>query len=785
MRFLRRLRCGWKGTALLGLCWLVANLGCSTAAETGDLTNRFGFTGPEIFPIDNDISLLHVADLNGDGLNDLVVVNNDRSKINLLYNQTGHTNQTVAVTGEKRELNELPPDARFRIDSIASEKRISSLAVTDLNGDGRPDIAYYGDPKELVVQYNQGTNNWSAPVRWPIDDGQLTPNALTTGDLNGDGRPDLVLLGESCIYFLPQNADHTLGEPQKIPFTGSVKAVQVLDIDGDGRSDLLLVNWESDFPFRFRLQDREGQLGPEIYFTLPRVRSYIADNLEENKETQVITIAQNSGRAEISHFIRKPAANLGGTFQQGQFSVLPLNRTDKPRRGMVWGDINGDGRPDLLVAEPDSGQISVYLQEADGNLAAPHKFSTLTGISDIAVADWDGDGKPEIFLLSTDERRVGVTQLDDKQRLPFPTLIPMDGKPLALAVGTLAPGAKPVLAVILDQDGKRVLLTRTADGTTKTQKLSDSFKSNPVSLTFQDVNQDGLPDLVVLIPYEKIKVLLQVPGKDFDEEDVAPPGGTLDQPWLASADVDGDGKPELLLPQKNFLRAVVLKPEANAGTEDKRPGWVFQVKDQINGTGSNSRLIGAAAVPKGTNAVPSLFLLDAERKTLTLCERDAAGAWQVVRNLQLPLFTDFSGISLAPLALGGGAVNSVALLAQNAVAWQALHGDVWDFASMDGYETPIKDGYLNDVMTGDLDNDGRKDLVFLETSRNYLDLVVFNKEHKLVPANRWQVFEERTFRSRRSDLPEPREAQVADVTGDKKNDLIIIVHDRILVYPQE
>lgn len=785
MRFLRRLRCGWKGTALLGLCWLVANLGCSTAAETGDLTNRFGFTGPEIFPIDNDISLLHVADLNGDGLNDLVVVNNDRSKINLLYNQTGHTNQTVAVTGEKRELNELPPDARFRIDSIASEKRISSLAVTDLNGDGRPDIAYYGDPKELVVQYNQGTNNWSAPVRWPIDDGQLTPNALTTGDLNGDGRPDLVLLGESCIYFLPQNADHTLGEPQKIPFTGSVKAVQVLDIDGDGRNDLLLVNWESDFPFRFRLQDREGQLGPEIYFTLPRIRSYIADNLEENKETQVITIAQNSGRAEISHFIRKPAANLGGTFQQGQFSVLPLNRTDKPRRGMVWGDINGDGRSDLLVAEPDSGQISVYLQQADGNLAAPHKFSTLTGISDIAVADWDGDGKPEIFLLSTDERRVGVTQLDDKQRLPFPTLIPMDGKPLALAVGTLAPGAKPVLAVILDQDGKRVLLTRTADGTTKTQKLSDSFKSNPVSLTFQDVNQDGLPDLVVLIPYEKIKVLLQVPGKDFDEEDVAPPGGPLDQPWLASADVDGDGKPELLLPQKNFLRAVVLKPEANAGTEDKRPGWVFQVKDQINGTGSNSRLIGAAAVPNGTNAVPSLFLLDAERKTLTLCERDAAGAWQVVRNLQLPLFTDFSGISLAPLALGGGAVNSVALLAQNAVAWQALHGDVWDFASMDGYETPIKDGYLNDVMTGDLDNDGRKDLVFLETSRNYLDLVVFNKEHKLVPANRWQVFEERTFRSRRSDLPEPREAQVADVTGDKKNDLIIIVHDRILVYPQE
>ena len=117
----------------------------------------------------------------------------------------------------KREPNELPPDARFRIESIASEKRISSLAVADLNGDGRPDIAYYGDPRELIVLYNQGTNGWSAPKRWPIDDGQLSPNALCTGDLNGDGRTDLVLLGENCVYFLPQKEDHSLGEPQKIP----------------------------------------------------------------------------------------------------------------------------------------------------------------------------------------------------------------------------------------------------------------------------------------------------------------------------------------------------------------------------------------------------------------------------------------------------------------------------------------------------------------------------------------------------------------------------------------
>ena len=76
-------------------------------------------------------------------------------------------------------------------------------------------------------------------------------------------------------------------------------------------------------------------------------------------------------------------------------------------------------------------------------------------------------------------------------------------------------------------------------------------------------------------------------------------------------------------------------------------------------------------------------------------------------------------------------------------------------------------------------------MVFLETARNYVDLVIFDSHHKLIPANRWQVFEERTFRSRRSDLPEPREALIADLTGDGKNDLVVLVHDRILLYPQE
>jgi len=768
--------------ALLGCVYLpVGGVGGASGTDTNNV--NFGFTGPETYPIDNFIGQLRAADLDGDGLNDLIVVNNSRSKITILYNQTGKTNRLAATNRSvKRELNELPPDARFRIESMASEKRIAAFVVGDLNGDGRPDIAYYGEPKELVVQYNQGTNGWSSPKRWPIEDGQLTPNALAIGDLNGNGQADLILLGDNNLYLLRQTADHSLAEPEKIPYSGNVKSVQILDIDGDSREDLLLVNWDSPNPFRFRLQNAAGQLGPEIHFSMPPVRSYWADDLDGDHKTEIVTIAQNSGRAQISHFVRKPAEVLSGGFRQGQFQVLPLNKTTKARRGMVWADVNGDQLPDLLVAEPDSGQLTVYLQQPDGSLSQAKTFPTLTGVSDLAVISGDKNTPAEIYFMSPDERQVGVSRFDKQGRVPFQTIIPMEGKPLAIAAGALRRNQKPTLAVILDQDGKRVLYTRDADGQTKTQKLNDNFKSNPTKMAFHDVNVDGLADLVILIPYEKIKVLLQVAdGKDFDEQDVAPPGGSVEQPWMSVADVDGDGKPELLLAQKNFLRAVVLKADAPSTNGTNRT-WAFVVKDQINGAASNSRIVGAAPLRNGTNAVPSLFLLDAERKALTFCERDTNGVWQVIRNLLLP-FTDFN--ELQPVALGSKDENSISFLGVNAAAWMTLSGQTWELAELDGYETPIKDGQLHDVVSGDLNQDGRKDLVFLETAKNHLDLVIFDKDSKLIPATRWQVFEERTFRNSRSEQPEPREALIIDVTGDGKNDLVVVVHDRILVYPQE
>ena len=756
-------------------------------AHAQTATNIIGFSGPEIFPVDDQIGLLHSADLTGDGLNDLIVADNLKSKIVLLYNQTGKTNHADASdvdTSESNEsgVNELPSDARFRMDSIPTDERVASLIVTDLNGDGRPDIAFYGDNKDLEVIYNQGTNGWSDPKRWHIDDGSMDANALAQGDLSGDGRTGLALLGDNGhLYLWDQNADGTLAEPRKIPYSGSPKAIQIADMDGDGRQDLLLVDWDSPTPFRFRLQKDDGELGPEIYFKSQAIRSYCADTLDGGRKNYIVTITENSGRAAVFEFVKEPGAVLSGNFQRGQFQVLPLNKTDAAQRGMLWADVNGDGLPSLLVAEPESGQLSVYEQEPDGSLAPPKSFPCLAGVSQIAAADWNGGSHPAIFLLSQTENAVGVTQFDKHGRLPFPTLIPLDGKPIAMAVGSLKPRARPTLCVIVDKDGQRSLVTVTAEGKMKVQKLSEEFKATPTSMTIQDVSQDGRADLVILSPYEKIKVLLQKRDGTFDEEDVDAPGGGIEQPWLTSADLDGSGKPELLLPQKNFIRAVALEQERKSEDSTNQP-WVFRVKDQINGAASDSQIVGAVAIQNGDNRSPSVFLFDAQYQRLSLCERDTNGVWQDVRNIDLPV-SDFN--SVRAITLGENRIPGIAFLGQNTVAWMPLAGDNWNFVAQDGYDTPIKDGYLNDVTTGDLENNGRKQLVFLETAKNYLDLVNFTRRHKLEPLERWQVFEEHTFRNSTDSLPEPREALVTDLTGDGKNDLVVVVHDRILVYPQQ
>ena len=123
-------------------------------------------------------------------------------------------------------------------------------------------------------------------------------------------------------------------------------------------------------------------------------------------------------------------------------------------------------------------------------------------------------------MLSIEERQVGVASMDKSGRVGFPQRISVEGRPLAQAVGTLEQGT--ALAVISDISGRRRLSIIGADGVSHTQRLNEEFRANPASLAWHDVNQDGKQDLVVLIPYERIKILLQVDDDAFEEIDLSP-----------------------------------------------------------------------------------------------------------------------------------------------------------------------------------------------------------------------------------------------------------------------
>ena len=141
----------------------------------------------------------------------------------------------------------------MRLVSIPVNKEVVSLDAGDFNGDGKPDLVFYGTPAEVVILFNEGAGRFGDPKRISTGDAVERASALTVGDLDQDGRDDLALLAENELVFVYQTAPGTLGEPERVPHTAANPwLIRAVDLDGDGANDLVILDGGTDHPIHVR-----------------------------------------------------------------------------------------------------------------------------------------------------------------------------------------------------------------------------------------------------------------------------------------------------------------------------------------------------------------------------------------------------------------------------------------------------------------------------------------------------------------------------------------------------
>jgi len=181
---------------------------------------------------------------------------------------------------------------------------------------------------------------------------------------------------------------------------------------------------------------------------------------------------------------------------------------------------------------------------------------------------------------------------------------------------------------------------------------------------------------------------------------------------------------------------------------------------------------------------PEVVLLDKTKSVLWVLER-GDGSYKVAREVKVPVFryremsaADLNGDKLADLFISG----------EDRFGIIHAKGNEYQLRRVAQYETELKDGRLDLIAAGDLDSDGRADIVLSELSEHLLEILVPEAgKEDLRRAARFKVFEAKAAEAtdERRGSREPREILIADVTGDGRADAILLIHDRLIVYPQE
>ncbi|MEM7201504.1 MAG: VCBS repeat-containing protein [Planctomycetota bacterium] len=701
-------------------CLAGASVVAQTVAPKVDptLRARFGFTGPHVHKVGWGVGLLHLATLDGAEGPAVALVNNPRrARLELLRaGDDGLNAETESTDGE-----------------------LAGLAVGDVDGDGAPDILMLSSRGRITVRVRDQGRELPPIEVGPAGSG----NALRAGDFDGDGRDDALVLTRDGLRLVRQIA----GQPQVSaadPITGlKIRSFHVTDADGDGALDILLCTDLKRTPLWIQRGRGDGTFGPWLLFAVQRLHSAFPGTGVGGRPT--LATIQDAHRRVVESALRRSTEA-----RRPAVELVPLSaETKRTARPFAHGDVDGDGDPDLVLADPEAAEI-VFLLERDGEFEI-RTAPTLSGIDSITLADIDGDQRTDLLLTSAEEGALawksGAKALD-----AFPERLPSRDLPLA---ATFHQGAVLYLARDAKRNGKLYAVRRGEDGAfgaaeelMKIGRLADA----PLRLLVAELDGQPGAELAYVQPGRGLRVLRAKPEGGY----LAPKGGDRAPPLLEVADGavslhrEGD-RATLLAVRPRFARSLRLDAggEPAVLAQDNGPPGIDQLSLCI--------ALGGGARAYVDNTVGKVWIT-----------RPGATA----RSLDVPRLGATHALAHA---------GAVLLLTKAGVLRVPLRTESWELHRLRVHEPPTDDTEYFGGLAADLDGDGQRDLAVVDDHGHGVHVLVAEGD-RLRRALSFPVFE---LPQQQGGGYEPHDWAVGDLNGDGRDDLVVVCHDRVLAYLQE
>ena len=281
--------------------------------------------------------LVASVDLNGDGIDDLAMVDRDAQALRVLLGD-GAGNFVEAG-------------------SYAALDHPVALTTGDVDGDGHLDVALANGADGTVSIFGgNGTGHLSAARKIA---GVQAPSALALIDLTGDGLADLALgaQGEHAVQVLANRGDGSFVADQVLPTAGVVTALVAGDFDGDGRADLASASGRDVIEIFLR-DAGHGFVAPALWHAGGTVRALLAGDVDGDGLTDLTGIVHPNGAAQVLH------SEGGGRFAWRAGLRLPAGLGK-----VVFGDVNGDARLDVIATD-GAGEVTVGLGQGTAQFAA-------------------------------------------------------------------------------------------------------------------------------------------------------------------------------------------------------------------------------------------------------------------------------------------------------------------------------------------------------------------------------------------------------------------------------